>query len=149
MLIMAAHRIPYAATASVAYPEDLVAKVKTARATKGTRFIHLLTPCPPGWRVSSEQTVKLARMAVQTRIFPLYEIEGGRRYRLQDVSGPASVEDYLRAQGRFGHLSVEEIRMIERDVLERWDYLKGLAAITSDGSQSSHEPVSRTDVHPL
>ena len=132
MLIMAAHRIPYAATASVAYPEDLIAKVTTAKRTKGTRFIHLLAPCPPGWRISSEQTIKLARLAVQTRIFPLFEIEDGTRYRLNEVSEPASIEEYLQAQGRFKNLSEEDVRHMRQGIQERWDYLTSLAAI-ADG----------------
>ncbi len=134
MLIMAAHRIPYAATASVAYPEDLIAKVKTAKKTKGTRFIHLLAPCPPGWKISSEQTIKFARLAVQTRIFPLYEVEDGTRYRFHDISEPASVEEYLKAQGRFKNLSEEDFELIQEQVEERWAYLIGLAAMTGAGN---------------
>jgi pyruvate/2-oxoacid:ferredoxin oxidoreductase beta subunit len=132
MLIMAAHRIPYAATASVAYPEDLIAKVNRAKTIKGTRFIHLLAPCPPGWRISSEQTIKLARLAVQTRIFPLYEVADGTRYKIHDISEPASIEEYLKAQGRFKNLSEKDFEVIQEGVQERWAYLTNLAAITAN-----------------
>src|SRR3972149_11144661 len=77
--IMAAHRIPYAATASVGHPEDLLAKVRRARDLCGTRFLHILAPCPPGWRILPEQTLHLARLAVEGRGFPPVGIEGGGR----------------------------------------------------------------------
>ena len=72
--IMEAHGIPYIATASAAYPEDLLAKIRTAKNIRGMRFLYILSPCPPGWGFSAELSVKLARMAVQAKIFPLYEI---------------------------------------------------------------------------
>jgi pyruvate ferredoxin oxidoreductase beta subunit/2-oxoisovalerate ferredoxin oxidoreductase beta subunit len=140
MLIMAAHRIPYAATASVAYPEDLIAKVTIAKKIEGTRFIHLLAPCPPGWRISSEQTIKLARLAVQTRVFPLFEIENGTRYKLHDVSEPASVEDYLKAQGRFKNLSEEDVRHIKQSLQDRWNYLTSLASISNGEKERGAKP---------
>ena len=77
MAIMADHQIPYAATATIAYPEDFLRKMEKAKKIRGTRFIHLLSPCPPGWRIPSELTIKISRLAVRSRIFPLYEIENG------------------------------------------------------------------------
>jgi pyruvate/2-oxoacid:ferredoxin oxidoreductase beta subunit len=65
MAIMAAHRVPYAATACIAYPDDLMAKVRRAKATRGTRFLHILAPCPPGWKTEDEESIEIARMAVQ------------------------------------------------------------------------------------
>jgi pyruvate/2-oxoacid:ferredoxin oxidoreductase beta subunit len=129
MLIMAAHRIPYAATASVAYPEDLISKVTTAKNIKGTRFIHLLCPCPPGWRTSSEQTIHLARLAVLTRVFPLYEIKNGIDYRIQEFAEPEPVDEYLRAQGRFRNLSEEDYPLVQDAVQQRWEYLNSLASL--------------------
>ncbi|RLB26053.1 MAG: pyruvate synthase subunit beta, partial [Deltaproteobacteria bacterium] len=76
--ILLAHGIPYVATASVAYPDDFVNKFKKAKEIKGTRFIHILSPCPPGWRIDSSKSIKVARMATQSRIFPLFEVEAGR-----------------------------------------------------------------------
>ncbi|NIN92142.1 pyruvate synthase subunit beta, partial [bacterium] len=78
--IMAAHRIPYIATASTGYPEDLFKKTKKAKEIKGTRFLHIYAPCPTGWKSRPEDTVKLSRMVVQNGIFPIYEIEWGEKY---------------------------------------------------------------------
>jgi pyruvate/2-oxoacid:ferredoxin oxidoreductase beta subunit len=83
--ILAAHRIPYLATASLAFPEDLARKVKKARKIRGTRFIHILVPCPPGWRFQTDLTVRLSRLAVETRAFPLYEVDHGMRYQLNPM----------------------------------------------------------------
>ncbi|MCX5906709.1 MAG: thiamine pyrophosphate-dependent enzyme, partial [Deltaproteobacteria bacterium] len=80
--IMAAHHIPYIATVSIAYPEDFARKIKRAKETRGFKFIYAFSPCPVGWRFSSEITIRLARLAVQTKIFPLYEVEEGERYIL-------------------------------------------------------------------
>jgi pyruvate ferredoxin oxidoreductase beta subunit/2-oxoisovalerate ferredoxin oxidoreductase beta subunit len=130
MQIMAAHRIPYAATASVAYPEDLYRKVSKAKAIPGLRFIHLLTPCPPGWKAPSELTVKLARLAVLSRVFPLYEVEYGQDYDLWDVDEPRPVLEYLELQGRFSRLSVADVSLIQDRVDARWKRLRQLASMT-------------------
>ena len=121
--IMAAHRIPYAATASTAYPEDLLKKVRKARSIQGTRFLHILSPCPPGWKTADEETVELGRKAVQNRVFPLLEIENGQRWRFTMDSSGESVEPYIRAQGRFKHLTDEDIARIQEDVDARYEYL--------------------------
>ena len=129
--IMAAHRIPYAATASVGYPEDLLAKVRRARELRGTRFLHILAPCPPGWRILPEQTLRLARLAVESRIFPLVEIEDGERVRI--TVNPREVKlvgRYFEAQGRFQHLRADEIAAIQASVDARWQALSGRAALS-------------------
>ncbi len=119
--IMAAHGIPYIATASVAYPEDMVKKFKKAREIKGTRFIHVFAPCPAGWKSRPEDTVKLARLAVQTGYFPLYEIEDGERWTLNlKVKDRKPIAEYLKLQGRFRHLKEEEIALIQQEVDARW-----------------------------
>jgi pyruvate/2-oxoacid:ferredoxin oxidoreductase beta subunit len=124
MAILAAHRIPYAATASVAYPDDLVAKARRARSIKGTRFLHILSPCPPGWKTADEESIALARMAVHTRVFPLFEVENGTRWRLTMDHPADPVEPYLRRQGRFRHLTPEQIARIQSDVNTRWELLE-------------------------
>jgi len=129
MRILAAHRIPYAATASIAYPEDLVRKVQRAAKIRGTRFLHIYATCPTGWKVPSEASVRMARMAVQARVFPLYEIEDGERYTLSPETKGYLVDDYLKAQGRFSHLSPAEIARIQEEVDHDWGRLKALAAI--------------------
>jgi pyruvate/2-oxoacid:ferredoxin oxidoreductase beta subunit len=120
--ILAAHGVPYAATASLSYPQDLVAKVKKAKGVRGTRFIHILAPCPPGWKSEDAETIELGRMAVHSRVFPLLEVEGGRwRVTVEPKGDP--VGPYLRRQGRFRHLGDEEIAEIQRRVDARWEEL--------------------------
>ena len=121
--IMAAHRIPYVATATIAYPEDLIRKVLKAKTIRGTRFLNLLSPCPPGWRFASHLSVKLSRMAVQSRVFQLVEIEDGVRWTVQQPKERIPVREYIRMQGRFGHLSEADIEAIEREVDEEWEFL--------------------------
>ena len=123
METMAAHRIPYAATASIAFPEDLIAKFKKAKEKRGgSRFIHIFASCATGWGAPSDMSVKIARLAVQTNIFPLYEIEDGTRYTL-NYKGDCRVEDYLQTQGRFKHLGEEDILQIQGMVAEDWSNL--------------------------
>ena len=124
MAIMAAHRIPYAATASVAYPVDLVEKVRKAKSIRGTRFLHILSPCPPGWKTNDEETIELARMAVRTRVFPLMEVEDGARWRFTAEHPGDPVEEYLKRQGRFRHLTDAQLAHVQSDVDARWEILK-------------------------
>jgi pyruvate/2-oxoacid:ferredoxin oxidoreductase beta subunit len=132
--IMAAHHIPYAASASVGHPEDLIAKVRRARALEGTRFLHILAPCPPGWRILPEQTLYLARLAVGTRIFPLVECEDGARVRITVVPKQQTpVARYLEAQGRFQHLTADEIAAIQSSVDASWEALWTKAAHAGNG----------------
>jgi pyruvate/2-oxoacid:ferredoxin oxidoreductase beta subunit len=123
MAIMADHRIPYAATATIAYPEDFFQKLEKAKRMRGTRFIHLLSPCPPGWRIPSERTVQIARLAVRSKVFPLYEIEDGRSYTIHEESCTVSIKEYLKLQGRFSHLTEEEIERIQEMVDDEWQRL--------------------------
>jgi pyruvate/2-oxoacid:ferredoxin oxidoreductase beta subunit len=123
MAIMADHRIPYAATATIAYPEDLLRKMEKAKRIRGTRFIHLLSPCSPGWRIPSELTIKISRLAVRSKVFPLYEIENGRSYTIQEESRTIPVKEYLKLQGRFSHLTDQEIERIQEMVDEEWERL--------------------------
>ncbi|MDD8019937.1 MAG: 3-methyl-2-oxobutanoate dehydrogenase subunit beta [Acidobacteriota bacterium] len=115
--ILAAHNIPYLATASIAYPEDMVKKFKKAKDIHGTRFIHIYAPCPTGWKSRPDDTVKLARLAVQTGYFPLYEIENGEKWTLNlKLKERKPITDYLKLQGRFRHLKEEEINLIQAEV---------------------------------
>jgi pyruvate ferredoxin oxidoreductase beta subunit/2-oxoisovalerate ferredoxin oxidoreductase beta subunit len=143
--IMAAHRIPYAASASVGYPEDLIAKVRRARALEGTRFLHILAPCPPGWRILPEQTLHLARLAVETRIFPLVEVEDGARVRITVApKDQTPVARYLEAQGRFQHLTADEIAAIQSSVDASWAALWTKAAQSGNGDSVAGEEGSRS-----
>jgi pyruvate/2-oxoacid:ferredoxin oxidoreductase beta subunit len=122
--IMAAHRIPYQATASIAYPEDLFKKVKKAKEIKGTRFFHIYASCPTGWKSRPEDAVKLARMVVQNAMFPIYEIEHGEKYTLNiKLKEKKPIDDYLKLQGRFRHLKPEQIKAIQEEVDRNWERL--------------------------
>ena len=124
--IIAAHRIPYCATASVGFLEDFLAKIERAKRIRtGPRFLHILSPCPVGWRYPSERTFEVDRMAVRSRVFPLYEIEDGIHYRITiDPEPDVSVADYLKAQGRFRHLRPKAVAELEHVVTQNWDLLK-------------------------
>ncbi len=127
MEIMAAHRIPYAATASIGFPEDLMRKVKRAKEMRGTRFIHLLSPCPTGWKMAEDLTAKVGTLAVETNIFPLYEIEDGLFYRINHYSRGLPVDDYLSLQGRYDHLTQKEIHDIQAETDRTWKDLQAKA----------------------
>ncbi len=119
MAIMQAHGIPYAATVSVAHPEDFIAKIRKAKQIKGFRFIHAMSPCPPGWRMNPAQTIEVAKLAVDTHIFPLYEIEDGKVHITRKGKG-VPVLEYLKLQGRFSHLTDAEVKWIQNAVDERY-----------------------------
>lgn len=125
--IMTAHGIPYFATASLSHPEDLREKLEKARDKKGFRMIHYFSPCPTGWKTDSRYMVTLARLAVETRIFPLYEVYYGKYYRITVDPAPKPVQDYLKIQGRFKHLTREQIDAIQQNVDENWNRLLTLA----------------------
>ncbi|NOY76528.1 MAG: 3-methyl-2-oxobutanoate dehydrogenase subunit beta [Calditrichaeota bacterium] len=124
MEIMAAHQIPYAATACVAYPEDMIQKFRKAKTIRGMRFIHLLSPCPPGWKIPDDQSIKVTRMAVNSKAFPLYEVEYGEKYRITVEPRNIPVRDYLKVQGRFRNLTDDDIRNIQFSVNKNWDRLQ-------------------------
>ncbi|MBW2342200.1 MAG: pyruvate ferredoxin oxidoreductase [Deltaproteobacteria bacterium] len=113
--IAVAHNIPYVATACPSYPIDLVEKVNKAARVKGPAYIHILSVCPTGWRLAPELSIRAGRLAVETGVFPLYEVEYGR-YRF--------TEEYLKIQGRFRHLSEEMIDTIQKRVVEEYEKLE-------------------------
>ncbi len=102
--IMAAHHMPYAATATPAFFPDLKAKVEKAMAIKGPRFLQILSPCPLGWVHDSGLSVTVSRLAVETGLFPLIELEHGELTGVMRLAKQKPVDDYLRLQGRFKHL---------------------------------------------
>ncbi|MCQ2964108.1 MAG: pyruvate synthase subunit beta [archaeon] len=114
--IMAAHGVPYVATASIAYPEDFMKKVKKAAETDGPAYIHLNQPCTTGWGFKPENTIQLGRLAVESGAWGLFEIENGEfkvTYRPQNRK---PVKEYLSAQKRFRHLTDVEIDQIQEFV---------------------------------
>jgi len=102
--IMAAHHIPYAATATIAYFSDLKAKVEKALSLQGPRFLQILSPCPLGWNHEAALSVTVSRLAVETGLFPLVELEYGDITGVMRLAQQRPVEDYLKVQGRFKHL---------------------------------------------
>ena len=125
--IAAAHDIPYVATACPSYFKDLINKVEKAVATKGPAYLHILSVCPTGWRCPTELTIRIGRLAAETGMFPLYEIENGK-YKLNlDLPRLRPVTDYLKLQGRFRHLSEDIINEIQQRVNEDYARLKDKA----------------------
>jgi pyruvate/2-oxoacid:ferredoxin oxidoreductase beta subunit len=125
--IMAAHEIPYIATASISFPDDLRRKVRRAKRLHGFRFIHILVPCPTGWLYPTKDTIKLGRLAVRTRVFPLYEIFNGKEYRLSAMGDKTPVHEYLKLQGRFRMVREPEMAVIQEKVDRGWEALARLA----------------------
>jgi pyruvate ferredoxin oxidoreductase beta subunit/2-oxoisovalerate ferredoxin oxidoreductase beta subunit len=122
--IMAAHNIPYIATASPSHPDDFLRKFERAKNTKGFRFIHIFAPCPPGQRFAEQNTIMVARKAVESRVFPLLEIEDGTRLNLTDIPEPGSIEEYLSLQGRFSHFKDDDINEFKSEIARRWTNLE-------------------------
>jgi pyruvate ferredoxin oxidoreductase beta subunit len=124
--IMAAHGIDYVATASAAYPLDLYDKIKRALALPGTKYIHIHTPCPPGWGFETRYSIKLGRLAVETGYFDLYEVERGA-FRLTGASEKllekrqlVPVSDYLKPQARFKVIDEGQLANIQAQVEVKW-----------------------------
>jgi pyruvate ferredoxin oxidoreductase beta subunit len=103
-LLAVAHEIPYVATATVSELRDLEYKVRYAMSLRGARYIHVLVPCPLGWQAASADTVRLARLAKETGLFPVFEAEHGEITAVSKIRRHVSVEEYLKLQGRYGHL---------------------------------------------
>jgi pyruvate/2-oxoacid:ferredoxin oxidoreductase beta subunit len=122
--IMAAHEIPYAATATAAYLEDLRRKVEKAKALRGLRLLTLLVPCLDGWGVREDQGIAVARLAVETGVFPLYEVEDGRRYTLNGPARSRPVRDYLKAQARYRDLPEADMEELQREIDAGWERLQ-------------------------
>ena len=123
--IMAAHNIPYVATVCPSYPLDFVRKFEKARSIEGSSYIHCFSVCPTGWRTPTHTAVSMGRLAVEAGVFPLYEIENGH-YRISpDMPKKLRpITDYFKPQGRFRHLTSDEIVMIQHRVNAEFNKLK-------------------------
>ena len=120
-MIFAAHHVPYVGTASVSFPMDLMAKVAYAKDLKGFKLLIINCPCPTGWRYDPSKTVELGRLIVQTGIWPLYEILDGRKFRLTYKPRELRpVAEALKMQGRFRHMTEEELANIQSIVSDEW-----------------------------
>lgn len=128
--IMIAHGAKYVATASVGFHQDFIAKIKKASSISGFRFIQLHLPCPVGWRFDSEKTVEVAKLAVETGAWILYEYQDGKlrltgpSAQLIEESRRKPLEEYLSLQGRFSHLTKEDIEQIKQLIKEQWEWIK-------------------------
>ncbi|HXV11062.1 MAG TPA: thiamine pyrophosphate-dependent enzyme [Burkholderiales bacterium] len=109
-LIAMAHGIPYVATATVSELRDLEYKVRRAMEFHGARYIHIYVPCPLGWGLPSEETIRIARLAKETGLFPVFEAENGEVTGVSRIRKRLPVEHYLKPQRRFAHLFAPELR---------------------------------------
>ena len=122
--IAVAHNIPYVATACPSYPADLAKKVKKAKETEGPAYLHVFSVCPTGWRSKPELSIQLGRLAVETGIFPLYEVENGAYSITKKVKELKPLRDYLKIQGRFRHLTDDVIDRIQAHVTQKLEDLQ-------------------------
>jgi pyruvate/2-oxoacid:ferredoxin oxidoreductase beta subunit len=125
--IMAAHQVPYAATATAAFLPDLVRKVEKAKAMRGLRIITILIPCIDGWGLAEDGGLKAARYAVETGAFPLYEVEDGVRYTINGESCTRPVGEYLALQRRYRGLAPERVATLQAELQDGWARLQRLA----------------------
>ena len=128
--IAVAHNIPYVATASPAYFLDLMNKVKKAALVKGPAYIHIYSPCPTGWGSAPERSIEFAKLVVESRVFPLYEVIEGRYIMSRKITKPKPVQEYLKGQRRFRHLDEEHIAYIQQRVNADYEKLIRLSEIT-------------------
>ena len=122
--IVAAHGIPYAATASIGYLNDFIAKVEKASKIRGTKYIHIIAPCPTGWGIATDETVEVARQVVDYGLWYLAEYENGEftlTHQPKQLSDPA---DYLKRQARFRHLTEEDIELIRQSRDLKWESIR-------------------------
>ena len=124
--ICAAHHIPYAASSSVAFPQDIQTKVKKALGVRGPKFLQIHVPCPLGWNSNPSDTIEIARLAVLTGLYPLIEYEYGILSKVRKVPSPKPVEEYLKLQGRFRHLlkNKEELGKVQEVANKNLEYYK-------------------------
>jgi pyruvate ferredoxin oxidoreductase beta subunit len=115
--IVAAHNVPYVAQASISHWGDLAKKLRKALSISGPTFLNVLTPCQPGWDYPSDQLVEVARLAVESRYWPLYEVDGGQHRLTFNPREPIPVRDWVGRQGRFKHLLTDQATL---DGLQAW-----------------------------
>jgi pyruvate ferredoxin oxidoreductase beta subunit len=127
--IMAAHNIPYVATASPAYYLDLMNKAKKAALVKGPAYLHVYSPCPTGWRHGTDLAIELSRLVVETNVLPLFEVIEGQ-YVVRKNTKPKPVEEYLKPQRRFSHLTPDLIQIIQTRVDLEYEKMLKLETLT-------------------
>jgi pyruvate ferredoxin oxidoreductase beta subunit/2-oxoisovalerate ferredoxin oxidoreductase beta subunit len=124
--LMAAHDIPYYASVNPAYPEDLARKFLKAKETRGFRFLHIFSACPPGFKSLEADSIKISRLATETRVFPLYEVVDGKLSLTVDPD-PRPVKEYIALQRRFGHWNEDDYAKFQTNIERQWNELQRLA----------------------
>ncbi len=125
--ILEAHGIPYITTGIASYPLDLYEKFKKAKKIKGTKYFHILSPCPPGWGYEPKNTIMIGRLAVQTGFWPLYEVVKNKfelskpSKKYIDPSKRKPIEEYLRAQNRFSKITTQDIESYKNYIIDNWN----------------------------
>ena len=122
--IVAAHDIPYAATATVGYMNDFLNKIEKASKIQGTKYIHVIAPCPTGWGIPVSDTIDAAREIVDCGLWYLAEYENHEFKISRDPKNFTSVEEYLRKQARFKHLTDEDIKIITESRDKKWEFIR-------------------------
>ncbi|MFC1732381.1 thiamine pyrophosphate-dependent enzyme [candidate division KSB1 bacterium] len=134
MSIMIEHNIPYAASLNMGYPDDFARKVKTASQIKGFRFLYILSPCIPNWKIEPSHTVKLARLAVETGVFPLFEVFSRHEYHITyKPEELIPLKKYMELQKRFSHIDEATFRILEKTVRSNWDRILKLEQVFPPG----------------
>lgn len=132
--IAIAHGVNYAATLNPAYPTDMYNKIIKAASVEGPTVLHYFSPCPTGWRSDTDKSIELSRLAVLTRVWPLYEYDNGIYRITVPVKTPKPVEEYLKLQGRFRHLLAPEnkwlLDRLKQDIEENWNRLLKLVELS-------------------
>ncbi len=118
--IMVAHKIPYTAVCNVSYPEDLIKKVKKGLDIEGPKYYQIYAPCPTGWKSQPSKSIELGKLAVDTCIYPIYEVEMGKYKISRKPKNKKPVKDYLKHQGRFRHLTEDMVERIQKQVDGDW-----------------------------
>lgn len=129
--IAVAHDIPYVATACPGFPFDLMNKAKRAANTHGPAYLHVLSPCPTGWKMDTRYAVQISKLAVDTRVFPLYEVVDGQYILGKQRKNAKPIEEYFKLQGRFKHLNESQILDIQEQAYLRFHELEKLAEMTN------------------
>ncbi len=123
-MIFAAHKVPFIATASVGYPEDLISKIQYGKTVKGFKMVIIHSPCPVGWRFDPSKTIEVARLGVQSGVWPLFEIIDGESFKLTYKPKELKpVSEYMKAQARFRHVTDEQIAFVQGNTTKKWEKL--------------------------
>jgi pyruvate ferredoxin oxidoreductase beta subunit/2-oxoisovalerate ferredoxin oxidoreductase beta subunit len=153
--ILAAHRIPYAASVSLAHPEDMMRKLTRGLDERGFRFLHVLSPCPTGWKSEPAEGVELIRLAVESGLYPILEIVDGNRWTLniEPSFSEEALETFIRSQGRFARsgVSIQEVRRAIRDNWENlWPRIgPRTAPVPGSAAEALAGPAAGRPKHPI